>query len=163
MEPEVATSDGRHFRPVSNAGRTRGPNRVNDMAKEFLRHHEGKAFPHSDELFELIRQDRCVLNVNAPRISAQREQMLSIYKGRAFHLAKFQTKHAAALRNDVESLCRALEKSQDPEVRSWIFHCPNGVVIDVFESLPSCQLLGSVKAISRLEVTEEQWKTLWGE
>ena len=90
-------------------------------------------------------------------------EVIQIYRQRADHLAKFETDHARTLRRDVLVFVGNLEASRQDQFRLWAFSMPDGVTFHFVEQHPSGRLLGCLRTVSKLAVSNADWQELWGD
>ncbi len=91
--------------------------------------------------------------------------LLTIYRRRFEHLARFRSPHAEALRRDVAALVHRLERTESPScdiLRVEGMGTPPHRYVMFFDPEEG-QLLGCLATISRLTVSKEEWADLWGE
>jgi len=125
----------------------------------FQQLHSERQFRHSTELMAAIRDGLAKLNESG--VAKDCAGLLPTYRVRARHLAQIETQHAQDLLADVEALCKALEAADRATLRFWIFELPHGRMIDVFENEETHDILGCIKVISKLRVSEAEWDRLW--
>jgi hypothetical protein len=90
-------------------------------------------------------------------------ELLSIYRGRAIQLKKFSSKHAIDLQFATEEFCSNLE-AHDSYVCNF-YHLMSPLKHEYLVSVvpDSMKVLGCLKTISKLSVTQSEWDALWVE
>jgi hypothetical protein len=90
------------------------------------------------------------------------EELLFTYQIRAEHLSQFTTEYAAQLKASTDELCRNLLKHKEEQC---LFHTLKGAVKHEYKLVVlknTNVLLGCLKTVSQLNVTEQEWGQLWG-
>jgi hypothetical protein len=129
-------------------------------AEEFLARHGDDESPYLRVAREAIASPRSHATVSHRAIPCA--ELLDIYRGRAIHLSKFGTPHAENLRAEVLDLCSHLERHSHETARLWSFDVGAGASIIFVELVAPPRLLGALRVISKLDVSEEVWNQLWG-
>jgi len=90
------------------------------------------------------------------------EELLYIYQQRAEHISQFTTEHATQLKASTDELCSNLSKHKEEQC---LFHTLKGQLRHQYSLVVlknSNVLLGCLKIVSKLNVTEQEWVQLWG-
>lgn len=95
------------------------------------------------------------------RFGGDTRGLLSIYRGRARHLAGKEGAHARQLREASEELCENLEDAAGPCAFVQLSGTPpyRFMIVLLAGGLP--RVLGCLPIVSRLDVDEETWERLW--
>ena len=126
---------------------------------EFLVRHARAEHPYLATVHDCVASGSCVGESSTSAVAC--DELLTIYRRRAEHLARFETKHAIDLRRDVLRFCEQLESARGASARWWIFRMPGGVHYEFVEDTEMHRLLGALKTISKIEVDSEEWACLW--
>lgn len=126
---------------------------------EFLARHPRTEHLYLATIHDGVASGSCVGQSSTSAVAC--DELLTIYRRRAEHLARFETQHAGNLRRDVVRFCEQLESARGSFARWWTFTMPDGVHYEFVEDTATHQLLGALKAISKLEVDPEEWARLW--
>ncbi|MEP7706635.1 hypothetical protein [Paraglaciecola sp. 25GB23A] len=90
------------------------------------------------------------------------EELLYTYQQRVEHLSQFTTEHAVQLKASTDELCSNLRNHKEEQC---LFHTLKGSVKHQYNLVVlknSNILLGCLKTVSKLNVTEQEWLHLWG-
>ena len=101
--------------------------------------------------------------VESPAAAVSCDELLTIYRHRAVHLARFNARHARELREDVLRFCERLAASPGATAHWWVFRMADAVHYNFVERSGTHELLGALRTVSKLEVPAEAWDRLWNE
>ena len=134
---------------------------------DFVKLHSGQEFRHREEFLKAIADGRCSLVQPVADQAGIEVSPLpcrhywGIYRHRSRHLQKYNTPHAISLREDCEAFCEEIEATPDAPIRSWNFKC-SPLDFLIFENITSTTIVGCLRTVSKLDVSESEWEKLWG-
>jgi hypothetical protein len=128
-------------------------------AHDFLARHLPDEHPYLAVVHDSMRSGGCVVEPVGRAVSCA--QLLTIYRHRAAHLARFEARHPRQLRDDVLQFCERLTASPGASAHWWVFKMPDPVHYNFLEHSRTYQLLGALRTVSKLEVSAEEWDRLW--
>jgi len=127
--------------------------------RDFLARHPPAEHPYLAIVHEASTSSACVAETPTTAVSC--DQLLTIYRHRAVHLARFNARHARELRGDVLRFCKHLTASPRATAHWWVFRMPDGVHYNFVEHSGTHELLGALRTVSKLEVPADGWDRLW--
>ena len=89
------------------------------------------------------------------------EELLSIYRGRANHLGKYGSEHAKQLKLSTDEFCVNLENNQGKNCRFYTLKGKLKHQYKLIILVDADELIGCLKIINKLHVTEEEWTQVW--
>jgi hypothetical protein len=130
-------------------------------ACDFLDRHLPAEHPYLAMGHDAVAAGTCVVETPASTVSC--DELLSIYRQRAGHLAHFNARHARELRDDVLRFCECSSTSSGAMARVWVFRTADAVHYNFVEHASSHERLGALRTVSRLELPTEEWDRLWND
>ena len=91
------------------------------------------------------------------------EHLRSIYTDRLEHLRRYDTVHPKQLANSVEEFLRNLERAGRAQAVCYEIETPVEFKIIVFVSAEKRDVLGCLKTVSKIAVSPERWREIWGD
>jgi hypothetical protein len=128
---------------------------------DFLVRHLPGEHPYLKIVHDALKSGACVAESPGSPVSC--DELLTIYRHRAAHLARFNALHARELRDNVLRFCELLAASPSATAIWWLFRMPNGVHYNFVEHSTTHRLLGALRTVSKLEVLAEEWDRLWSD
>jgi len=101
------------------------------------------------------------LDIEYPKRAVSCKELLSIYKRRANHLSHFKTEHAIQLKVSTEELCNNLLSREAEQCFLHTLESSSKHEIILVVSQKTNLLLGCLKTVSKLKVSENEWAQLW--
>jgi hypothetical protein len=98
-------------------------------------------------------------NVGNEAIDAS--QLLGIYKQRYKRLSKITSAHAQTLAKDIEWFCSNLEKKSLRQIALWKVELAYPYHLNIWIDAETQSVIGCLRTVSELEVSPEEWETLW--
>lgn len=130
--------------------------------QKFLATIQVQDFPHKEELFDAIAAGRCTF-ISGGGSTTDATQLLRIYRVRRAHLAGIRAAHAQALASDVSWFCQNLEAALQARVVICSVDIGPSYSLGFFLDAETNKVLGCLKTVSKLDVTDEQWERLWSQ
>lgn len=128
------------------------------VGSDFLARHPATEHPYLLAVHQALVQGKC--EVVAPSSPVECDELLRTYRLRASHLEQFRTSHAIELHRDFQRFCQRLAASSGRTIDWWSFRVA-GLQYVFAERTDTLELLGTLKRVSQLDVSPEEWQRLW--
>jgi hypothetical protein len=125
---------------------------------------ERSNFRSRDEIFDGIRSKKYDLT-RYPKKGVPAQSMLEIYRRRLRHIGHFadNSRHAEQMVGDIDAYVSELENAIEDEIKLWRVSVDGMWTYAIFEGTEVGKILGCIRVVDKRTVSDDEWKTLWGE